>query len=435
MRRSLTLLAILSAITLSSSAFGQTAPLSPEASDPLVMGWMQGSPTPDDKKIEFADGGHYTFPKTRWSFSHLREFAPTRNIWRGADRPTKLRTRLDPDIDGVMFTPLGGGDPMSWAESLAVNYTDSILVMHKGRVVYERYLGVAAPEKPHISFSVTKSYFGTMAAMLAHEGKLDTSKNITEYLPELAGTAFENATVQQALDMTTGIAYSEDYRDPNAEVFKFAYSGGFLPAPQDYKGPQSYHDFLKTLKPEGQHGAAYSYESVNTEVIGWIIRRITGAPPEQMLSERIWQKIGAEQDAYIMVDSQGTGFAAGGLNTTLRDHARFGEMMRRGGRYNGQQIVPKSIIDDIRAGSDRVLFSKAGYKTLPNWSYRNQWWVSHNDHGVFSARGIHGQTIYIDPKAEMVIVRFASHPLAGNANFDPTSLPAFRAVAEHLMDK
>lgn len=113
--------------------------------------------------------------------------------------------------------------------------------------------------------------------------------------------------------------------------------------------------------------------------------------------------------------------------------ARFGEMMQLEGRYNGRQIVPKAVIDDIRTGGNRELFAAAGYKTLPGWSYRTMWWVSHNEHHAFSARGIHGQGIYIDPAAEMVIARFASHLLAANINLDPTSFPAYQAVARHLM--
>ena len=112
---------------------------------------------------------------------------------------------------------------------------------------------------------------------------------------------------------------------------------------------------------------------------------------------------------------------------------RFGEMIRLDGRFNGQQIVPASVVADIRRGGSREHFSGAGYHTLPGWSYRNMWWVSHNAHGAFMGRGIHGQAIYVDPAAEMVIARFASHPLAGNINLDPTSLPAYDAVARHLM--
>jgi hypothetical protein len=163
--------------------------------------------------------------------------------------------------------------------------------------------------------------------------------------------------------------------------------------------------------------------------------RVTKKSLSELLRERLWSRLGVEQDAYFTVDPVGTEFAGGGLNLTLRDMARFGEMMRLGGRYHGQQIVPAAVIDDIRRGGDRELFAKAGYKTLPGWSYRNMWWVSHNGDGAYSARGVHGQLIYIDPKAEMVIVRFASHPLSANANFDPTSLPAYEALARHLMTR
>jgi CubicO group peptidase (beta-lactamase class C family) len=133
------------------------------------------------------------------------------------------------------------------------------------------------------------------------------------------------------------------------------------------------------------------------------------------------------------VDGSGVPLIGGGLNGRLRDFARFGELMRRGGRFNGRQIVPAAVINDIRRGGSREAFVAGDYPTLPGWSYHDFWWISHDDHGVYMARGIHGQAIYVDPKAEMVIARFASHPLAGNVNLDPISLPAYRAVAEHLM--
>jgi hypothetical protein len=108
--------------------------------------------------------------------------------------------------------------------------------------------------------------------------------------------------------------------------------------------------------------------------------------------------------------------------------------MRNRGHFNGRQIVPARVIDDIAKGGDPAKFSPAGYATLPGWSYHNQWWVSHNAHDAYMARGIHGQSIYVDPRAEMVIARYASHPAAGNVNNDPVTLPAFAKVAEALMD-
>jgi CubicO group peptidase (beta-lactamase class C family) len=153
----------------------------------------------------------------------------------------------------------------------------------------------------------------------------------------------------------------------------------------------------------------------------------------QLLSETIWQKIGAEEDTLFAVDSVGTATAGGGLATTLRDFARVGEMFRLDGRYNGQQIVPKTVIDDIRKGGDKEHFAKAGYTTLPGWSYRDMWWISHNEHGAYTMRGIHGQALWIDPKAEMVIARFASNPVAANPANDPISLPAYMELAKYLM--
>jgi CubicO group peptidase (beta-lactamase class C family) len=168
-------------------------------------------------------------------------------------------------------------------------------------------------------------------------------------------------------------------------------------------------------------------------VLGWIIRRVSGKSSSELLSERIWKRLGAEQDGYVSVDPAGVESDGGGLNVCLRDLARFGEMMRLDGRFNNHQIVPRAVVDDIRRGGSPEQFAMAGYKLLPGWSYRNMWWVSHNNHGAYTARGIHGQAIYIDPAAEMVIARLASHPLAANANFDATSLPAYDAVARSLM--
>jgi len=423
------------AATLLASVSHAQTPAYPDAvaSDPATIGWMEGSPPPADKVVRYADMSMYRFPQLRWSFANFRQLVPTRNIWRGEGRPSGLPRSLRDDIDELKFTPLGGGDPMTWEQSLAANYTDAILVLHQGRIVYERYLGVMTPHTPHMAMSVTKSFFGTLGATLVEEGKLDPEAPVSRYIPELERSAFGDATVRQVLDMTTGIRYSEDYADPGAEIWRHARAGGVFPRPEGYDGPQTFYEFLATLEKQGAHGEAFAYKTVNTDVLGWLIRRATGRPVGDLLSERIWQKLGAEEDAYVLVDSVGTEFAGGGLNATLRDLARFGEMMRLDGRFNGQQIVPKSVVEDIRRGGDPAKFARAGYATLPGWSYRDQWWVSHNEHGAYMARGIHGQAIYVDPVAGMVIARFGSHPLASNVHFDATTLPAFHALARHLM--
>ena len=429
------LLPLLAVWSISHGAWAQGAATPPtaEQTDPVMLGWMIGSPPPPDKVIRWADGSFYTFPKFRWSFSHERELIATSNISRGLSAPSLLPRAERDDIDGITFTPLGKTLPMTWAQSLSANFTDGIVVLHKGRIVYERYAGALTEEGQHAAQSVTKSFFGTIGATLVSEGRLDEKARVDHYIPELKDSGFGNATVRQVLDMTTGIKYSENYADPTAEIWNHVRAGNVIPRPPGYQGPKSFYDFLKTVQPEGEHGRAFAYKTVNSDVLGWLIRRVTGKSVGQNLSERVWRKLGMEQDAYIAIDTEGTEFAGGGLSTGLRDLARFGEMMRNNGQFNGQQIVPKSVVEDIRRGGDKGNFAKAGYATLQGGSYRNMWWILHNADGAFAARGIHGQTIYIDPKAEMVIARYASYPQAANPISDPTSLPAFQALADRLM--
>jgi CubicO group peptidase (beta-lactamase class C family) len=428
----------LSAVLLlaSASLYAQTAPSrfpDAQASDPVKMGWMVGFPPPSDRVIRFADGSHYAFPQLRWSVSHFRRLVPTGNVSRGLAAPVALPRAERDDLDAVSFQVLGSGQSMTWSQSLLANYTDGIVVLHKGRIVYERYFGVLRPEGQHIAMSVTKSFFGTIGAMLVADGTLDANAPASKYVPELKDSAFGDATVRQLLDMTTGLQYSENYADPKAEIWNHVRAGNVLPRPPGYDGPKTFYEFLLTVKKEGNHGEAFAYKTVNTDALGWVIARASGKSVGDNLQDSIWNKLGAEQDAYFNVDTVGTEFAGGGLNTGLRDLARFGEMMRNDGRFNGQQIVPKAVVDDIRRGADKAHFARAGYALRPGWSYRNMWWVSHNEHGAYSARGVHGQVVYIDPKAEMVIARYASFPLASNSNLDPTSLPAYHALARHLL--
>jgi CubicO group peptidase (beta-lactamase class C family) len=428
------LVGTLAAVAASAALAGEPQRFADAAdSDPVALGWMLGSPPPADRLVRYEDLSMYRFPQMRWSFANFRQLMPSTNVWRGDGKLSELPRALRDDIDGITFTPMGRSDTMTWEQSLAANYTDAIVVLHRGRIVYERYFGVMNEHNAHMAMSVTKSIFGTLGAMLVAEGRLDEKALVGQYIPELKDTAYGDATVRQVLDMTVGVRYSENYADPAAEIWQHVRAGGVFPRPPGYAGPTSFYGFLQTLQKEGEHGEAFAYKTVNSDVAGWLIRRATGQSVGAVLSERIWQKLGAEQDAYLLVDSVGTEFAGGGFNPTLRDMARFGEMMRLDGRFNGLQIVPRAVVDDIRKGASQADFAKAGFKTLPGWSYRDMWWVSHDDHGVFEARGIHGQAIYIDPKAEMVIARFASYPLAANAHLDPTTLPAFRALAEHLM--
>jgi hypothetical protein len=394
---------------------------------------MVGNPPPPDKLIRFDDGSFLRFPMWRWSFSHWRELVPTVNVARGSGAAAALPRAERDDLDAVTFTPLGATAPMTWAESLGANYTDGIVVLCRGRIVYERYFGALTAERPHIAFSVTKSFFGTIAAMLVAEGRLDAAAAVAHYLPELAGSGFGDATVAQVLDMTTALRHSEQYDNPASDFTDYARATGLVPRPPGYCGAPTTYAYLASVAKAGEHGPAFAYRSINTDVVGWLMARVTDTPLHELLQERLWRPLAMEGNAYLQVDSIGTPLVAVALNARLRDLARFGEMLRLDGRLNGRQVVPTAVVAALRRGGSREAFARAGYRTLPGWSYYHQWWVSHNDHGAFMARGIHGQAIYVDPEAEMVVARFASHPLASNVHLDPTSLPAYDALARHLL--
>ena len=411
------------------------APLSSEASDPRKLGWMTGFPPTAEKLIMQPESDYFSFPKLRWTVSHIRELLPTKQVSRGIGAPIPLAYALDDKIDGISFTPAGVDQTMTWKESLSANYTDGMLILHKGRVIYEAYFGSLDELGKHAAMSMTKSMTGLLAEILVAEGQLDDTTLVSSIVPELKGSAFGSATVRQVMDMTTALDYSEDYSDPDADIWIYSKAASPLPKPNDYSGPNGYFEYLQTVQQNGNHGEAFGYKTINTDALGWIVSRVTGKDLTELLSERIWSKMGAEQDGYMTVDAKGTPFAGGGLSAGLRDLGRIGLLMLNGGEINGQRLFPEAVVEQIRAGGDKNAFAKAGYTTLPGGSYRSMWWMFHNKHGAFAARGVHGQTIYVDPLAEMVIVRLASFPTAKNAKIDPTSLPAYQAVAEYLITK
>ncbi len=431
--RALTVAIALVAAMPSMSEAQEKATMSADQSDPRRLGWMVGSPPPADKIIRATDSDYFGFPKLRWTVCHFRQLMPTVAVSRGLGAPVPFERRIDAAIDAITFTPLGGGKDMTFSQSFSANYADGIVILHQGRIVYERYSGCLDEAGQHGAMSVTKSLTGLLAEMLVAEGALDETAKVGALVPELASSAFGDATVRQVLDMTTGHAYSEDYSDPNADVWTYSAAGSPLPKPAGYSGPRSYFEYLQTVRKEGEHGAAFGYKTINTDALGWVIARTSGKSVADLLSERIWSRMGAEQDAYYTVDSIGTPFAGGGLNAGLRDMARIGQLMLDDGAINGKQLVPADAIARIRAGGDKAVFAKAGYALLKGWSYRGMWWNTGNANGAFMARGVHGQAIYVDPAARMVIARFSSNPTASNTANDPISLPAYEAVARYLM--
>ena len=422
----------------SAGSAAPTKPLSAQESDPNVMGWMRGFPPPEDKIITQPEQVYFSFPRLRWSVCHMRELLPTVGVSRGIGAPVPLQY-LAPEalakeakaIDALTFTPLGSDKEMTWSDSLYANYTDGMLILHKNKVVYERYFGCLNDLGQHAVMSMTKSLTGLLAEILVEEGKLDDTERVSKIVPEVAKSAFGNATVRQVMDMTTGVRYSEDYSNPDADIWKFSAAGNPLPKPKGYTGPNGYWEYLQQVQPEGKHGEAFHYRTINADMLGWIIARVTDTAVSDLASELLWRRMGSEQDGYMTVDAKGVPFAGGGLSAALRDLGRLGLLMLNEGVINGERLFPAEVVKKIRAGGDPAKFG-TDYPALVGGSYKSMWWVYPGRDGVIAARGVYGQTIYVDPSAQMVLVRLASFPKAQNTLIDPTSIPAFQAVAAYL---
>lgn len=424
-------------LTTSAIIFGQAKVLNATESDPATMKWMQGFPPEKDKIVSAVDNSFFAFPALRYSVNHMREFFPTREVKAGKENYFKFKTKIDNEIENVTFIPWNQTSPITFKESLDKNYVDGIIILHKGKIVYEKYSGGLKEDGLHAAMSVSKSFTGILGSILIAEGVLNPEELVTNYVPELKDSAYEGATVQQVLDMTTSVKYSENYSDVNAEVWKYSAAGSVYKA-ADYKGPQNYYEYLPTLKKiDGvEHGEQFGYKTVNTEVMGWVISRVTGKCITELISEKIWIPMGAKYDGYYQLDPAGKAFAGGGFDLNLRDMAVFAELLLNNGKSRGKQIIPQKAVKEVSSGGSQEAFSNGKeYPSLKGWSYHNMWWITNNSHKAYMARGVHGQAIYIDPVADMAIVRFSSNPQASNTHNDPISLPAYEAVAEYLMQK
>lgn len=419
-------------VSMSMREFDGKRYLDGRSSDPRELGWMRGAPPTEENRITFESDTFMDFPQIRWSLSHMRELLATVNVWRGRGSPSSLyRSDTVAGIDALTFADTDGRT-RRFDQALFDTYADGIVVLHRGRVVYERYFGALSDELPHACMSMTKSYAGTLVASLVHERVLDERRMIPHYIPELRGTAWGDATLRQVMDMQIGLAYTENYADERSGVRAYSRATGCRWRPEGYVGPQTLCDYLSTVRKEGVHGGAFEYRTPNTDVMAWVMTRVTGRSFSQMLHERLWAPLGCEEDGNILVDSAGMAIAGGGLSVGLRDLARFGELMRREGEWSGRQLVPAAVVHEIQRGGDRAKFARAGIRHLPGYSYRGQWWVTHNELDAFEARGTYGQRLYVAPKAEMVIARFASHPVAGSAASDPIIVPQMLELGRML---
>ncbi len=370
---------------------------------------------------------------SRWAFHHVREILPTQEIACG-DQVDPLDKAINPAIAALKLEGLDSTDwsLQSWLDESS---SDALLVAHRGKLVHEWYADSVSEVNPHIVFSVSKSMTATLAGVLVSQGLLDPSKQLLEYIPELGGSGYADASLQQLLDMVVSIDFNEDYLATSGKFVDYRTATGWHPC-EVGAIDQNLHDFLCSLGPgKDEHGVRFEYKSPNSDLLGWVLERASGEGLAGLFSRYLWQPMGAEANGYISVDRKGNPRTAGGICVLPRDLLRFGELVRNRGRANGQQLVPVSWIEDCSDGGSLDTWQAGeSAKEFPAGSYRNKWYQTGDEHRAMLAIGIHSQWIYVNPVTEVTIVKLSSQAEPLRMDLDDINLRAFTRISKAASD-
>jgi len=289
--------------------------------------------------------------------------------------------------------------------------TDALVVMKSGRIVADIHASNFTLQSRHILFSASKSVTAVVAGILHGEGLLDPDAPVPAYVPELGSSAYADARVRDVLDMRVSLDFEETYQDPRSDFARYRRAGLLEPAVPG-QAQQTLIEFLSSLrKGTGEHNAGFRYASPNSDVLGLVLERASGQRFADLVTTRLWQPLGAKQDAYVTVDLAGSARSGGGICMSSRDLARIGELMRLGGAVDGRRIVPEAWVRDVATGTPSGQWHAGKLADwLPGGCYRNKWYQRRAGSAAFFALGIHGQWLYVDPAAEMVVAKFSSQP-------------------------
>lgn len=301
---------------------------------------------------------------------------------------------------------------------IAARDVTALVVLKDGAIVYENYFKGTGPEDRRISWSVAKSYLSALVGILLEEGQIASLDDpVTKYAPSLKGSAYDGASLRNVLHMASGVTFDEDYLDYDSDINRMGRVvalGGEL------------DDFTAELSETfTAPGSQWQYVSIDTHVIGMVVRGATGRSVPELLSEKVIAPLGLEHAPYYIVDGSGTAFVLGGLNMTTRDYARFGQMFAQGGQWNGQQIVPEDWVTESTSPTAPTAEGRIGY------GY--QWWIPQGaPEGEYMARGIYGQYIYVDSARDVVIATNAADRKFREAGVAEQNIEIFRQIAASL---
>jgi CubicO group peptidase (beta-lactamase class C family) len=414
-----------------------------QAAEPEKRLLMDTVPPTLKSQVTFKNYRDYPFNK--WAFHNVGAPFNVLTIPREGNI-SQFENQQNTQLGQLKLTD-GFGETHTVENILENNDTDGFIVLQDNAVLFERYYGDMGRHDHHIWFSATKSLVSTALGILVEAGDIKLSDSPAKYIPELKGSGFERTTIQNVLNHSSAIDFKENYTDIESDFLKYyapALNMGYVPGGRDAQ-PQStdiygIHDFLAKFVGEDKSllpGDKFVYNSANADVIGWLVARVSGMSLHDFIQKNIWSKLGTEHDALIAVDRAYMPVATAGMSTTLRDAARFGQMILNRGQVNDKQIIPAQWVDQSLRLSEKdtqKMKSNSRYENKSWIAYKNMWWILDDKQGEYAAIGIHGQVIYINRSANVVIAYFSSDEIAGaalNPNFQ-SKLFAARKIAQEL---
>ena len=367
-------------------------------------------------------GSLFTGAEQIENFNSMHEMFPVNVL-----PPAPQSLQFEPGVAAPLPTSfMYRGAEVQTSEFITRTDSGALLVLKDGKITFEQYWQTGGRDQTWLSMSVAKSFISALVGIAVDQGLIgDITEPVTDYVPELAGSAYDNVRIKDILQMSSGASWNEDYGDPESDINRFG---------RVFALGGSMNDFAATLVPDLPPGTYNRYNSTDTQVLGMLLTKVTGRSVNDYMIEMLWHPMGAENVGYWLTDAEGMEMAFGGLNITARDYAKLGEMYRMGGAFNGQQIVPADWVQaSITPDAPHLM---PGDNPQSDWpiGYGQQWWIPEGDVGEFMAIGVYNQFIYVAPESNTVIVKLSANSAYGtpddpDASSEFESLELFRAIA------
>jgi CubicO group peptidase (beta-lactamase class C family) len=371
------------------------------------------------------------YPFSRWAFQNLPELIPTAEITTASEAEGPV---AEPGLIGSLSIHRRGGETVTTLEHFRRSHADRFVMMRDGIVLDEWLAPYAEAERPHVVFSVSKSITGMLAGIAVGDGALDPDGKVSDYARSKRGSAYDEATVRDLLDMTVSLDFEENYLDTTGNFARYRRAMLWNPERPDSEH-ETMRDVLGSLKPKSRpHGGIYYYASPNTDMLGLVIEAAVGQRYHSYLADRLWAPMGARGAAHVTVDRVGAARAAGGVCVTARDLARFGQLVLDGGlTADGRELIPQSWVEDMRNNGDREAWKKGNdAHVFRDGRYRSCWYDVGDERGSFCAIGLHGQWIWVDPTSRIVLAKMSSRPVPSDDAATSAEIEFLSQVARGL---